>query len=602
MIRPLLALAILLTPATADVFTVDSSGGADFTEIQTAIDSTSESDVILVNAGTYPGFTVTNQTVRVIGLGSVSITGPISLHHILGDNSVALSGLHVATSGLWAIAIRHSTGAIRLQSMSAEIVSSAVFAHGPLIVEDSDNVSLVNCDVSGGQLSVGLEISDSKVASAQSSYRGGSDSGCTFGQDGIRCTANSFLFDSASFAVGGEGGSCGQGDGCGSTLGLDGGDGISQDLTSQSILLQTVLMGGLEGLGHSYQPYYNNYSYVLQCYDLGSNSGLRGAPAPGPSANTSAPTFLTGTARRSSCAATVLEGGDFSISVEGELGDQVSLLLSKSSSFDENVTGTGVRLVGVAASDPSLYREIPLGTLTTPTMDFVATFPLETSDFKHDTWFAQTLFTAADQSLWYGPGRTLTVLDDPESFDPIFLCNGDGGDQLSCTDCPCGNNALAGTIGGCLNSSATSARLHVIGSRSVTTAPESTHDLRISVTGAPPTSFCRLVSGSAVAPGGMANPCFGLNSGVQSVHFDGLRCAISGILRHGGRSADANGEIGASGDAWGGEGAPNIGLARQHGFSAGQSHFFQMVNRDFPNLSCMTGLNTTQAVEITFTP
>ena len=38
-------------------------------------------------------------------------------------------------------------------------------------------------------------------------------------------------------------------------------------------------------------------------------------------------------------------------------------------------------------------------------------------------------------------------------------CNGDGGDQMGCTDCPCTNNAPQGTIGGCLNSAGTASRL-----------------------------------------------------------------------------------------------------------------------------------------------
>lgn len=136
------------------------------------------------------------------------------------------------------------------------------------------------------------------------------------------------------------------------------------------------------------------------------------------------------------------------------------------------------------------------------------------------------------------------------------LCNGDGGDQLGCTDCPCSNNELPGTIGGCLNSFSTLAKLAVSWDASVTLSPGLDFDLRFALTGAPRTSFCRLFLGSGIAPANPANPCLGANSEIRSLSFDGLRCAITGIVCHGGCSAGNAGEIGKSVAPWGGEGAP----------------------------------------------
>lgn len=183
------------------------------------------------------------------------------------------------------------------------------------------------------------------------------------------------------------------------------------------------------------------------------------------------------------------------------------------------------------------------------------------------------------------------------------LCNGDGGDQMGCTNCPCGNNSAVGTVGGCLNGAGTGARLAATGDPSVSLPSGSTSDLRFALSGAPGLAFCILNSGDGVAPGGMANPCFGLGSGVQSIQFDGLRCAITNTRRHGGRSADANGDVGATNNPWGGEGGPPVGLAvAGGGFASGQTRYFQVINRDDPLLSCMRGLNTSQAIEITFAP
>ncbi len=52
---------------------------------------------------------------------------------------------------------------------------------------------------------------------------------------------------------------------------------------------------------------------------------------------------------------------------------------------------------------------------------------------------------------------------------------------------------------------------------------------------------------------------------------------------------------------WGEEGGPMAGIAAA-GYSAGQTRYFQAIHREDPLLSCMRGLNTTQAVEIVFEP
>lgn len=193
---------------------------------------------------------------------------------------------------------------------------------------------------------------------------------------------------------------------------------------------------------------------------------------------------------------------------------------------------------------------------------------------------------------------------------PTFadFCNGDGGNQMGCTDCPCGNNALPGTIGGCVNSSGGSTRIAATGNPSVSLPSGDTTDLRLTLTGAPSNAFCVMLSGGGVAPTGMANPCFGMSSGIQSPDRDGLRCAVGAgqaVLRHGGRSADGAGEVLASSGpsrVWGGEAQPAAGIAGQAAFVSGQTRYFQVTHREDAMAVCMRGLNTSQAVEVTFTP
>ena len=123
------------------------------------------------------------------------------------------------------------------------------------------------------------------------------------------------------------------------------------------------------------------------------------------------------------------------------------------------------------------------------------------------------------------------------------------------------------------------------------------------VDGAVPTSFAVLTSGDAVAPQNAANPCFGLNSGVQAAVLDGLRCAVQSTQRHGGRPVAADGTVGMGlTNGWGPPNGPPGGLANQGGFVAGDTRFYQVFYRELPGTVCLTEQNTTQAEGVTFTP
>ncbi len=194
-----------------------------------------------------------------------------------------------------------------------------------------------------------------------------------------------------------------------------------------------------------------------------------------------------------------------------------------------------------------------------------------------------------------GTLEVITVLmpsDDPGTH----FCFGDGGDQAGCTNCPCGNNAAVGSGGGCVNSTGAGAVLAAEGSTSL-----SASDLCFRMSGAVPSSFALLVSGSAQAPNNPMNPCFTNNpgSGVAASAFDGLRCAVTNTQRHGGRSVDVNGEVGALTNAWGNCGGSFPGTAV---FVAGQTRYFQSVYRELDTAVCQRGLNTSQGIGISFVP
>ena len=175
----------------------------------------------------------------------------------------------------------------------------------------------------------------------------------------------------------------------------------------------------------------------------------------------------------------------------------------------------------------------------------------------------------------------------------IDLCTGDGGDQMGCSDCPCGNNSPAGTRGGCLHSGGMSSELRQLGTLSIANA-----DLRFEASGVAPAHSCILISGASMAPVNAANPCFGMDSGIGSLALDGLRCTVQGILRHGVRSSDANGDVGITTPGWGGSDA----FPQFAAFTSGDTRYFQIYHTDDPSAVCQTGLNTTQAASVTFLP
>jgi hypothetical protein len=175
-------------------------------------------------------------------------------------------------------------------------------------------------------------------------------------------------------------------------------------------------------------------------------------------------------------------------------------------------------------------------------------------------------------------------------------CHGDGGDQAGCSDCPCGNNATAGTTGGCTNSAGRSAELHALGT------PRLTLDtLRFESEGHGAGAATLLVSGAHRLPNNPANPCFPAPVGITNLG-DGLRCVGGSLLRHGLRAADPDGNVGVQGAGWGGQDAPATGLIAQGSFSAGQSRHFQAIYRDLVHGACAAGLTSTQAVSTTFLP
>src|SRR5688572_15701294 len=106
--RPLrlgFVLTSLVPLCAADTWTVGPAGsGAQFTEIQLAIDAAQDDDVILVQDGTYQGFVV-DKPLRILGNGNASITSldpggdgveAVIAQDIAAGEELVLSGMRVS--------------------------------------------------------------------------------------------------------------------------------------------------------------------------------------------------------------------------------------------------------------------------------------------------------------------------------------------------------------------------------------------------------------------------------------------------------------------------------------------------------------------------
>ena len=81
--------------------------------------------------------------------------------------------------------------------------------------------------------------------------------------------------------------------------------------------------------------------------------------------------------------------------------------------------------------------------------------------------------------------------------------------------------------------------------------------------------------------------------------LDGLRCIGGSTIRYGLRPVIAPG---VNATPWGGTGGPPAGLIAAGGWAIGSVVQWQATHRDFPTVNCMTGLNTSNAVQVIILP
>ncbi|MEM7515357.1 MAG: FG-GAP repeat protein [Planctomycetota bacterium] len=235
------------------------------------------------------------------------------------------------------------------------------------------------------------------------------------------------------------------------------------------------------------------------------------------------------------------------------------------------------------------------------------------------TWEQQTKLVALDAMPGNEFGSSVSVSGDTVTVgSPLFdggagadqgavyawvlktptydsFCYGDGGDQLGCTDCACGNNVAIGLFTGCRNSEGRGAQLEAFGVASV-----ASDTLRFEMVGGTSSSFGLLISTASQLP--IVGSCPAGSGIAQPTLLDGLRCGGGGLLRLGTRASNANGDIGITSAGWGPPNGPPGGLIALGGFLATTTRYFQVLYREDMGANCGTGVATSNGVTVTFVP
>lgn len=197
-------------------------GTSPYADIESALAVAQDGDVVLVKAGTYPGFTIANKSVAVIADANqtVQVNGTVRVVNLAAQRDVVLSGLSVfaapgsANHGLY---LQGDAGSVRVQNCHLQ---GDLRANGALI-QNSNDVALTGTGIFGGDgipnsttLSmnanggVGLMADTAQIALYDSTVTGGhgvaTDCHGGWGADGLQAF-NAYLFAAGSLIQGGYG-------------------------------------------------------------------------------------------------------------------------------------------------------------------------------------------------------------------------------------------------------------------------------------------------------------------------------------------------------------------------------------------------------------
>ncbi len=405
----LLSTGTLLGSAHADTWIIDDGGGAgvDFTDIQSAINVASHGDILIVNPGTYAGFTL-NLGLTILGSEASNtsvVTSASTIASVNGNRRAVLTGLRMEGLG-----VSSNTGHVILDSL--ELVPNGL-APATLVVSNSNDVRLYQCTVEGltdtpfNDNTHALKADNSRLEVINSDLVGGAgfDTDCWsdggHGGSGVWASGASLVAVFDSRLTGGDGGDTGLPDifcEWSDPIGGDGGHGLL--LQGGSV---AVLAGGADDLLDHGREGYSECWPICFDGDVGEGLALEGASIAEYSGLTISSIKATGgsIATESSPSDPYLErygtlkaGRQQTFWINGAPGDQVIFYIGRSPSITIDSTQTMDDLV-------SHERAYSLGAIDgTGRKKFLFTIP---------SWFPEAFNFYVQAATIDGTGqRTLT--------------------------------------------------------------------------------------------------------------------------------------------------------------------------------------------------
>jgi hypothetical protein len=400
-------LAVLLAPARAgNVIVVDTAGFGDHVQIQPAVDAATDGDTILVRAGLYAGFVVTDKGLSIVAAPNslVQIGGTVRVVSLASSRDLVLAGLTVQGSE-HGLVLAGNTGSVRVQACELHGADGVDSMSGAWVSACAD-VVFSDCWLRGGRMGEGdcghgLRALSSFVAFYDTRAEGGRgfDVDCNLywlwgGNGGAGAWATSSrLFASNSDFLGGDGGN--GSDNCMvENDGGSGGPGLNLRQGSRADLLDTFCLGGQGG--------------QWGCGSFGCGQvGYDGLPT---SVEAGSSLFvLTGSSRVLEAPTVVHEPPDtIRLTVHGIPGDAVFVRISRQTKFVFILNQFGVGTIpdvpapvvlnlGVVPATGTLSRSIP-------------SFPLG-AGIDSRTYFLQPLVRATSGLRYLGTPSSLVVLD-----------------------------------------------------------------------------------------------------------------------------------------------------------------------------------------------